>query len=65
MMKGYEMNNLGSFVLTVAWAAISLTGCGGDDGGLGPPPPVITKIQSDPGFDGDIEQKSPITFLVT
>jgi hypothetical protein len=59
------MNNLKSFTLAIACAAISLTGCGGDDGGHGPPPAIVTQIQSDPGFDGDIEQTSPISFGVT
>lgn len=59
------MNNLRSLMLAVACAAISLTGCGGGDGGVGPPPLVTTQIQSDPGFDGDIEQTSPITYTVT
>jgi hypothetical protein len=64
-IKGYEMNNLRSFMLAVACAAISLTGCGGGDGGVGPPPLFTTQIQSDPGFDGDIEQTSPMTFTIT
>ncbi len=60
------MNNLRSFTLAIAYAAISLTGCGGGDGGYSPPPPAVTtQIQSDPGFDGDIEQTSPISFTVT
>lgn len=61
------MNNLRSFTLAIACAAISLslTGCGGGDGGVGPPPPVTTQIQSDPAFDGDIEQTSPTSFAVT
>jgi hypothetical protein len=60
------MNNLRSFMLAVAFAATGLTGCGGDgDAGIGPPPLFTTQIQSDPGFDGDIEQTSPITFTVT
>ena len=58
------MNNLKSFTLAIACAAISLTGCGGDDGGHGPPPAVVTQIQSDPGFDGDIEQ-TPTSFAIT
>lgn len=54
------------FMLAVACAAVSLSGCGGGDGGhFQPPPPVTTQIQSDPGFDGDIEQTSPISFAVT
>src|SRR5882724_4796508 len=61
----YEMNNLKSFTLAIACAAISLTGCGGGDGGGVPPPVFTTQIQSDPGFDGDIEQTTPISFTVT
>jgi hypothetical protein len=53
-------------MLAAAFATVSLAGCGdGDGGGLGPPPAVTTQIQSDPGFDGDIEQTSPISFAVT
>jgi hypothetical protein len=59
------MNNLKSFTLAIACAAIGLTGCGGGGGGHGPPPAVVTQIQSDPGFDGDIEQTSPISFAIT
>jgi hypothetical protein len=60
------MKNLRSFMLAVACAATGLAGCGGDgDAGIGPPPLLTTQIQSDPGFDGDIEQTSPITFTVT
>jgi len=61
----YEMSSLKSFTLALACAAVSLAGCGGDDGGHGPPPVFTTQIQSDPGFDGDIEQTSPISFSVT
>jgi hypothetical protein len=61
----YEMNNFKRFTLAIACAAISLTGCGGGDGAHGPPPAVVTQIQSDPGFDGDIEQTSPISFTIT
>jgi hypothetical protein len=59
--------HLRGFTLAIAYAAIGLTGCGGGDGGGPPPPPlaVTTQIQSDPGFDGDIEQTSPISFTVT
>jgi hypothetical protein len=54
-------------MLAFACAAIGLSGCGGGDGGggVGPPPTVTTQIQSDPGFDGDIEQTSPVTFAIT
>ena len=58
------MNNLKSFTLAIACAVISLTGChNGDDGG--PPIVVTTQIQSDPGFDGHIEQTSPTSFTTT
>jgi hypothetical protein len=59
------MNKLRSLMIIAACAAISLTGCGDGDGGLGPPLAVTTQIQSDPGFDGDIEQTSPLTFTIT
>ncbi len=59
------MNHLRSFALAITYAAISLTGCGGDRGRDGPPPLVTTQIQSDAGFDGDIEQTSPISFTIT
>jgi hypothetical protein len=61
----YELNNLRRFTLAIACVAVSLTGCGGGDGGVGPAGKVTTQIQSDPGFDGDIEQTSPISFAVT
>jgi hypothetical protein len=61
----YAMNNLKSLTLAIACAAVSLTGCGGDGDGVGPPPVVTTQIQSDPGFDGDIEQTSPTSFTIT
>jgi hypothetical protein len=59
------MNNLKSFTLAIACAVISLTGCdNGDAGEIGPPVVVTTQIQSDPGFDGDIEQTSA-SFAIT
>jgi hypothetical protein len=50
-----------------ACVAIGLAGCGGGDGSSAPPPPptITTQIQSDPAFDGDIQQTSPVTFTVT
>jgi len=61
-----EMHHLRGFTLAIAYAAISLAGCGGGDGGAAPPPPAVTaQILSDPGFDGDIAQTSPISFTVT
>jgi hypothetical protein len=60
------MHHLRGFTLAIAYAAISLAGCGGGDGGAAPPPPAVTaQILSDPGFDGDIAQASPISFIVT
>jgi hypothetical protein len=53
------------FAIGVAAAAISLAGCGGGGSGGAPPPPITTQILSDAGFDGDIEQTSPTTFIVT
>ncbi|HTD75027.1 MAG TPA: hypothetical protein VK652_15985 [Steroidobacteraceae bacterium] len=58
------MNNLKRFTLAIACALIGLTGCNnGDDDG----PPILftTQIQSDPGFDGDIEQTSSTSFTIT
>src|SRR5579859_20755 len=62
----YKMHTLRGFAIAVACAAFSLAGCGGGDGGPPPPPPAVTtQILSDPGFDGDIQQTSPISFTVT
>lgn len=51
--------------LTLALACIvGLAACGG--GGDHRPPPLITRqITSDPGFDGDIQQTSPVSFTIT
>ena len=54
-----------SLAMAIAWGAISVTGCGGNDAGSGPPPAITTQILSDAAFDGDIEQTSPSTFTVT
>jgi hypothetical protein len=60
------MQHLRGFTLAITFAVISLAGCGGDDGGVAPPPPLVTtQILSDPGFDGDIEQTSPLSFTIT
>jgi hypothetical protein len=60
------MHHLRGFTLAIAYAALSLAGCGGGDGAAAPPPPAVTtQILSDPGFDGDIAQTSPISFIVT
>jgi hypothetical protein len=46
-------------------ALLCLSSCGG--GGTVPafPPPIVTQILSDPRFDGDIEQISPGSYVVT
>ena len=59
------MNSLNSFIVAAAFAVISLTGCDNGDDVLGPPILVTTQIQSDPGFDGDIEQVAPTSFAIT
>lgn len=60
---GFAMIYIKGFAIGAACVALSLAGCGGDGGG--PPPAVTTQILSDSGFDGDIEQTSPTTFIVT
>ncbi len=45
--------------------ALILTGCGGGDGGVRPPPSVTIQISSDPAFDGDIQKTSSTSFTVT
>jgi hypothetical protein len=59
------MINVRLLAIAIACGAISLTGCGGNDGSSGPPPAITTQILSDAAFDGDIEQTSPTTFTVT
>jgi hypothetical protein len=59
------MIHVRSLAIAIACGAISLTGCGGNDGSGGPPPAITTQILSDAAFDGDIEQTSPTTFIVT
>lgn len=48
-------------------AALAASGCGGGDGGGPPPPPqtFTTQIYSDPALDGDIQQTSPSSYVVT
>jgi hypothetical protein len=59
------MNNFKSLTLAIACAVIGLTGCdNGDADDIGPPVIVTTQIQSDQGFDGDIEQTST-SFTIT
>ena len=64
-MEPGMMRYLRPFAIVIACVAMSLTGCGGGDSGIGPPPAVTTQILSDSGFDGDIQQTSPGTFTVT
>jgi hypothetical protein len=52
-----------SFLIVVA--AFGLMSCGGGDSDGGPPPTFTVQISSDPGFDGDIQETSPVTFTVT
>ena len=54
-----------SFAIVIVLAIIGLAGCGGGDSGGGPPPAVTSQIYSDAGYDGDIEQSSPSTLIVT
>lgn len=56
------MLNFRSLAL-VALAAFALAGCGGSDNG--PPPLYTSTIQSDPAFDGDIQETAPATYNVT
>jgi hypothetical protein len=58
------MNTLKMITLTFV-CAITVAGCDGSGRDRGPPILVTTQIESDPGFDGDIEQSSPSTFTVT
>jgi hypothetical protein len=52
--------------IVAACAALAVGGCGGGDGGPPPPPPSFTtQIYSDPALDGDIQQTSPSTYVVT
>ena len=57
------------FTIALAFAVLSLSGCGEDhhgyDHGGGPPPTYTAKILSDPAFDGDIEQTSSTTYAIT
>lgn len=45
--------------------AFALPSCGGGDSGGGPPPLFTVQIASDSGYDGDIQETSPTTFIVT
>lgn len=50
---------------TVVCALLYLAGCGGGSSTTFLPPPVVTQILSDPRYDGDIEQISAGSFVVT
>lgn len=50
--------------ISVVCAFLGLAGCGGTSAG-GIPPPIVTHILSNPRFDGDIEQISPASYVVT
>src|SRR5579872_3306840 len=62
--EGNGMNSLGKFAVVLALAAFALSGCGGG-GDSGPPPIVTTQIVSDSAFDGDIQQVSPNSYVIT
>ena len=52
--------------ISVVYALLCLAGCGGSSSNFTPlPPSVVTHILSNPRFDGDIEQTSATTYLVT
>ena len=51
--------------ITVVCALLYLAGCGGGSGTVVVPPPIVTHILSDPRFDGDIEQTSRTSYVVT
>jgi hypothetical protein len=58
------MLHVRTLTIAVACACISLAGCGGGDDHRGPDL-FTTQILSDAGFDGDIEQTGPGTYVVT
>jgi len=49
----------------IASALLGLSACGGGGGGHRDPPEVITQIDSDPAFDGDVEQTDSSSYTVT
>jgi hypothetical protein len=51
--------------MLIACAAAGLSACGGGDGHAVAPPAITTQILSDSGFDGDIQQTTQTTFVVT
>jgi hypothetical protein len=59
------MNQFGPLAIVMTCVAASLTGCGGSDSGMGPPPTITAQILSDAAFDGDIQQTSPSTYIIT
>jgi len=62
-------NYLKPFTLVLAFAVLSLAGCGDGGGhhdyGADPAPKYTTQIMSDPAYDGDIEQVTATTYAVT
>ncbi len=52
------------FPAAAACSVLVLAGCGGGDGRVAAPT-VTTQILSDPALDGDIQQTSPSTYVVT
>lgn len=50
-------------LLAAGAVALGLGGCGGGDDRAAPQ--ILTQIVSDPVYDGDIEQTSPSTYVVT
>lgn len=52
-------------IFVIAWALLSLSGCGGDDDVIAPPRAVTTEILSDASLDGDIEETGLDTYTVT
>jgi len=60
---GYTIMQLRTLAITLAFGILGLAGCGGDNSD--PPRRVTTDILSDSRFDGDIEQVSANSYVVT
>ena len=58
------MSNFKRLAVLIAFAAITLSGCGGESD-RGPPPAITTDIPSDPAFDGDIAEAAPGAYSIT
>jgi len=50
---------------SIVCALLAVAGCGGGTSTGGVPPGIVTHILSNPNFDGDIEQISPASYIVT